>query len=844
MTTHFLTGLTLNFDTSGDTILSIDPTIRLMLRVPDDVTTFSYSVFDRFEDGLPGVEIDTGGPALIALNDTTISGIERESPFVNFDNQFEVETSLGQINWGAGQQTQVLAISVDEFFSEGSLIDGPRPTHFFILGGDPLPALGSAESARAFAESITSFEEIPSGTPLSPETDISILSIPGVTSREDSEILGTTDDDELSGTGGNDVLSPLSNNSEDEIAASGGSDIINLSNVEFGTRDFYTIDYSGLNTAITVDTDYQTNISRVTKGTNGDQDILLDAHVAMNWNFGDGIWITGTRSDDTFNIKNAPNSTWTGISAGAGDDTFNIESGTIVRLSYHGGATAGIDVDLQSGIVSNDGHGGADRINLTSNDTRIEIEGTAFADVILGSDLDERYILREGNDTLDAGGGADLLRYNRSGVDAVDIDLAEGVITGTWNGASFEHQVSNVERVFGSRESNDIIIGNDTANDLRAFIGNDVLAGGGGKDTVSGGDNDDTLYGDSIEAQYNMSEANQVYRLYQATLNRAPDKAGQEDWVSRIVQDGTALGDVAAGFVGSREFQNTYGALEDTDFVQLLYQNVLGREGDTDGLNSWLDALSGGASRTDVVLGFSESREFQNTTRTEATNFALNSAEANWTDDVYRMYQATLNRAPDLGGFENWVSNLANGADLSDVISGFVTSREFQNTYGMLDDEEFVQLLYKNVLGREGDSAGVAGWLDVLEAGGPRAEVVRGFSQSEEFINSTAEDVAQWVRTQGEDDYLVGGTGINTLVGGMMSDRFSFRTFEPSSNVIEDFEAWDTLEFWNFGYFSADQIRDLFTQQGADAVFTDQNVSVTLKDTQVTDLSDDVFSFF
>jgi hypothetical protein len=46
--------------------------------------------------------------------------------------------------------------------------------------------------------------------------------------------------------------------------------------------------------------------------------------------------------------------------------------------------------------------------------------------------------------------------------------------------------------------------------------------------------------------------------------------------------------------------------------VQLLYRNVLDREGEPGGIDFWTNSLDSGlATRTDVVIAFSESLEHQ-----------------------------------------------------------------------------------------------------------------------------------------------------------------------------------------------------------------------------------------
>jgi serralysin len=63
--------------------------------------------------------------------------------------------------------------------------------------------------------------------------------------------------------------------------------------------------------------------------------------------------------------------------------------------------------------------------------------------------------------------------------------------------------------------------------------------------------------------------------------------------VHAIDRGGASLQAVANGFIGSPEFLTRYGAsTTNTEFVTLLYNNVLNRDPDTGGLQNWLDALA------------------------------------------------------------------------------------------------------------------------------------------------------------------------------------------------------------------------------------------------------------
>jgi hypothetical protein len=115
-------------------------------------------------------------------------------------------------------------------------------------------------------------------------------------------------------------------------------------------------------------------------------------------------------------------------------------------------------------------------------------------------------------------------------------------------------------------------------------------------------------------------QAAETARLYDAVFGRLPDVGGLANWVNSL-NTGTSLQTAAAGFVASQEFQSKYGALDNTAFVTLLYQNVLHRAPDASGLSNWVTALNSGQdNRAQVVLGFSESQEHMANTAAHIDN--------------------------------------------------------------------------------------------------------------------------------------------------------------------------------------------------------------------------------
>ncbi|WP_394373019.1 DUF4214 domain-containing protein [Pseudomonas oryzihabitans] len=96
----------------------------------------------------------------------------------------------------------------------------------------------------------------------------------------------------------------------------------------------------------------------------------------------------------------------------------------------------------------------------------------------------------------------------------------------------------------------------------------------------------------------------QVSALYAAVFGRAPDKAGLDFWTAQL-DGGATLATTAAGFVGHPVFTQTYGSLTNIQFVNQVYQNVLGSSGDAKGVQFWVNKLANeGYSKAQFIAEF------------------------------------------------------------------------------------------------------------------------------------------------------------------------------------------------------------------------------------------------
>lgn len=163
---------------------------------------------------------------------------------------------------------------------------------------------------------------------------------------------------------------------------------------------------------------------------------------------------------------------------GAGNDT--IDGGNGKDYAIYSDATAGIAVNLETGVVT-----GNDSVGT---DTLIGIEaivGSDFNDTLIGSDaqtsvVNEQFAGLAGNDLIDGKGGIDRLYY-RSDPSGVTVNLTSGTAKDGFGGTD---TLLNIENIQGTN-FDDSLTGNSQNNMFWGEGGNDLIEGQGGYDMVS-----------------------------------------------------------------------------------------------------------------------------------------------------------------------------------------------------------------------------------------------------------------------------------------------------------------------------------------------------------------------
>jgi Domain of unknown function (DUF4214)/RTX calcium-binding nonapeptide repeat (4 copies) len=262
------------------------------------------------------------------------------------------------------------------------------------------------------------------------------------------------------------------------------------------------------------------------------------------------------------------------------DQNSNSVIGTLLDL-------VGIDVD---DVLPNPS--GVGWLGFVARDTLIQfpysIVGTPEADIIQTRGFDQEIFGAGGDDRLSGGAGDDRL----SGGAGDDLlDGGQGIDTAV---------------VSGTKGSYTLSIGPENVVLL------DRRPGGEGADTLiqiehlqfSGAPADAGVYLSGLMALPKIAEADLrlIIELYVAYFDRAPDAEGLHFWAGAFA-GGVSLDQMSQAFSDQAETIATYPAgTSAADFAFAVYDNVLGRAPDPDGLNFWLGLLNSGQVQRDEFI--------------------------------------------------------------------------------------------------------------------------------------------------------------------------------------------------------------------------------------------------
>ncbi len=255
----------------------------------------------------------------------------------------------------------------------------------------------------------------------------------------------------------------------------------------------------------------------------------------------------------------------------------------------------------------------------------------------------------------------------------------------------------------------------------------------------------------------------QIIRLYDTVFDRAPDAAGQAFWED-VATAGHGLDYIAERFMVAPEFAAVHGQPDNLSFVHAMYENILDRAGEAEGVAFWTSALNEGrADRAHVVVRFSESPEH--------------------IAQIDRQYAPPPTPPGDVVARPPSVPRLEGPAH--------TTGSGFDNDLRGFTEQENI------IFGDDGNDTLRGGEKDDTLNGGAGNDVLHG---------------------NGGDDVLIGGPGRDFMVGGAGNDVFRFDAVaDMDGDLIAAFHNGDdALDFRGLG----------LTYRGAGAFFADGTAQI------------------
>jgi uncharacterized delta-60 repeat protein len=442
----------------------------------------------------------------------------------------------------------------------------------------------------------------------------SLANIENVRGSRDSNdfIAGNGAANYLQGQGGDDVLSGASGN--DSLEGGSGNDTM------YGGDGMDWAFFGGASGAMTI------NLATGTVTGLGN-DTISDIENVSGAGFNDSI--TGDGANNALRGE-AGNDTIDGgdgddyITGGAGNDSIVGGNGFDVADYFYSNATAGVNVNLSTGLAA--GGEGSDTLSGIE-----QINATNFADTLVGDGNGNRFQGQQGNDSINGGAGADYIDAG-TGTDTVDggadsdtlhlignfgtysisVSGADLVLANAGTGENIRaRNVESFEFADGTKQQNELLgNGNQTltgsagADALMGGNGNDSISGLAGNDTLIGNAGDDTLVGgadaDSLEGGDGSDWANYAGAATGVTANLATNLAtggAGNDTMSSIENlGGSSFNDSLTGNASSNQLRGELG--NDT---------LVGNDGD--------DALNGGGGADSLVggNGFDQAQYFDAT---------------------------------------------------------------------------------------------------------------------------------------------------------------------------------------------------------------------------------------
>lgn len=467
---------------------------------------------------------------------------------IEFDGLDTAQGTISDISWSAPQVQNALVdvAQTSDFTALADLFNSSGPI-----------TIDAEEALSGFDQEVTWAELLPLIT-------------------QPITFVGSSFDDAVEGTSANDTINTGTNvRNGDRIVASEGDDRIIFDAPDDGSAAGYILDYDTIGAPVTFNIDATSDTATV-EGP-GFTDTLENVAGALQ----SFLALQGTENGDTYNIALQPDQV-VSLNGRDGADSYTVAAeGAVPVFDFRSpSATSGVDINLQTGEIADDGFGFAETFEITGTPDRTVFLATNTADEFTDGPGNQYVELRDGDDvfvadtsgedSIDGGAGADRVVF---------ADTQQGQMTLAFQGAV----------TFASDRS--------AEENRTAMFSVETLETQGGVELQL--DRHDGIGQISAENLTTLTE------LYIAYFDRAADALGLSFWATVFEKDGLSFEEIADEFFTQPETVALYSGVSDSEFVTEVYQNVFGRGPDQDGLDFWTGQLAAGdVTESGFILDF------------------------------------------------------------------------------------------------------------------------------------------------------------------------------------------------------------------------------------------------
>ena len=320
----------------------------------------------------------------------------------------------------------------------------------------------------------------------------------------------------------------------------------------------------------------------------------------------------------------------------------------------------------------------------------------------------------------------------------------------------------------------------------------------------------------------NPNETKYVYNVYQNVLGRKPERSGHINNVKYLKNNGARP--LIAKFFNTSEYKNKNKP--DSDYITDVFVTALNRTPEASAVTNRLNMLDVGLTRNYVLKGVLSSSEFTNkATKAGVTpgvfpdsRLAIRDNYPKVTEYVYKVFSQALNRKPTASYLDSYSEKLAQGDMLvRTFLKKVLLSSECTNKNPA--NEDFVKTVYKAVMFRPADTAGLNSRTIELNNGASREAVLNYLALSSECRNKVQKyglqiyydglvEIPAGIKYYDEDTVFKGGwkwidkdryyfdtstglakTGWHTLQGPGCSGSYKYY-FKPDGINLQDLEAF------------------------------------------------------